>query len=327
MEPDGRDRATQALAGAVPDDPAGAVYALSYRGPYDWAQLAAFLADHASPGVETVTPGRYARTLVAGGRRGTLAVAPAEGADALRVQIRLPGAEAAHAGILARVAALFDLAADPSAVAAGLSDDPAVAALVRARPGLRLPGAFDGFELAVRAILGQQVSVAAATRLAGRLVAAFGTPLGAQERGAEPGLTHAFPEPGQLVAAEVSLVLNMPRARGRAIQALAAAQLATPDLFAPGQSLDAAVARLTALPGIGAWTAHYVAMRALGQADAMPAGDLGLMRALDSGQGRPSRAELLARAEAWRPWRAYAAVHLWAEDAARRAARLTPRLP
>ena len=290
---------------------------LAVQPPYDWAHLERFFADHASPGVEIVTPGRYARTFSLEGRRGTLSVMPE--ADALSVRIRGFDAQHARGAVLARVRAMFDLDTDPRAITRGLGRDPLTAALVTRRPGLRMPGAFDAFELAVRAILGQQVSVAAATRLAGRLVAAFGTPLTPEEQSAEPGLTHLFPTPEQLVEAEISLVLNMPRARGRAIQGLATAMRATPDLFAPGGRLDETVGRLKALPGIGEWTAHYVAMRAMAQADAFPAGDVGLMRALDTGAGRPSRAGLLGRAEAWRPWRAYAAIHLWAEDAARRA--------
>lgn len=298
-------------------------HALPYRVPFDWPRLAAFLADHASPGVETVTDDVYSRTFRFADTFGTLRVAPAPDASALHVRLDVPGiSEVERQAVLSRIRKKFDLDADPATIAEGLGADPFMAELVRRRLGLRMPGAFDPFELTVRAILGQQVSVAAATRLAGRLVAAFGTPL--PEPIAAPGLTHAFPEPAQLVAAEVSLILNMPRARGRAIQGLAAACLDAPEILEPGADCESSVARLTALPGIGPWTAHYVAMRALGQADAFPPGDVGLMRALDSGAGRPSRAELLARAEAWRPWRAYAALHLWAEDADRRGATAPP---
>ncbi|CAO4169413.1 DNA-3-methyladenine glycosylase II [Methylorubrum populi] len=294
---------------------------IRYHPPYDWTHLERFLADHASPGVETVTPGRYARTFNLDGWRGTLAVVSE--VDGLSVLVRHPDPDRVLERIVARLRAMFDLDADPLAIARGLAHDPLIAALVARRPGLRMPGAFDPFELAVRAILGQQVSVAAATRLAGRLVAAFGTPLTADEQGDEPGLTHLFPTPEQLVDAEISLILNMPRARGRAIQGLAAAMLTTPDLFSPGRDLDETISRLTALPGIGDWTAHYVAMRVLAQADALPAGDVGLMRALDDGSGRPSRLAILERSAAWRPWRGYAAIHLWAEDAARGTARRT----
>ncbi|SFL45668.1 DNA-3-methyladenine glycosylase II [Methylobacterium pseudosasicola] len=214
--------------------------------------------------------------------------------------------------ITARLRRLLDCDADPGEIAACLSRDPALAGLVAARPGLRLPGAWDPFETGCRAILGQQVTVSAAIRLAAKLVAAFGTPL------AEPAgtLTHVFPTPAQLVEVDVALALNMPRSRGAAIRALAAAALADPDLFAPAGTLEDAVLRFTAIRGIGPWTAQYIAMRALKLPDALPVGDVGLLRALETGTGRPSPAALLARAEAWRPFRAYAAQHLWAADEA-----------
>ncbi|URD39937.1 DNA-3-methyladenine glycosylase 2 family protein [Methylobacterium tardum] len=272
--------------------------------------MRAFLAKRAIPGVETTDPAAsYARTVSVAGRHGLLTVAP--GADSLRVTLR--GVEARHAEAVAgRLRRLFDCEADPGAIATCLAGDPVLAPLVAARPGLRLPGAWDPFETGCRAILGQQVSVAAAIGLAGRLVAAFGTPL------AEPmdGLTHVFPAPADLVEADIALALNMPRARGTAIRALAAAALADPDLFAPVESLEAAVLRFTAIRGIGPWTAQYIAMRALKLPDALPVGDVGLLRALATATGRPTAAELLARAEAWRPYRAYAAQHLWAADEA-----------
>ncbi|MEA1833718.1 DNA-3-methyladenine glycosylase [Methylobacterium durans] len=287
---------------------------LPVNAPYDWATLVAFLAARAIPGVEVVEADRYRRTLCRGGRHGAVTIEPGEGE--LRVFLDLPDRDG-RAAILARLAALFDTQADPGPIAARLAADPALAPLVKARPGLRVPGAFDGFEMAVRAILGQQVSVAAATGLAGRLVAAFGTPLAPAVAARAVGLTHLFPNPEVLAGADVAAALNMPRARGRAISALAAAVLREPDLFAEGQGLEAALARLTALPGIGPWTAQYIAMRALREPDALPVGDIGLLRALDRGRGRPSPAALLAQAEGWRPWRAYAALHLWTGDAAR----------
>jgi 3-methyladenine DNA glycosylase/8-oxoguanine DNA glycosylase len=229
------------------------------------------------------------------------------------LQVGLRGIEAgAVPAVAGRLRRLFDCDADPAAIAGCLARDPVLAPLVAARPGLRLPGAWDPFETGCRAILGQQVSVSAAIRLAGKLVAAFGTPL------AEPlgGLTHVFPEPEALAEADIALALNMPRARGAAIRALAAAALANPDLFAPAETLEAAILRFTAIRGIGPWTAQYIAMRALKLPDALPVGDVGLLRALETGAGRPSPAALLARAEAWRPFRAYAAQHLWAADEA-----------
>ncbi|GJD54961.1 DNA-3-methyladenine glycosylase family protein [Methylobacterium dankookense] len=286
---------------------------LAYTPPFDWDWLCAYLAARAIPGVESVADGRYARTIRTGWGIGMLSVAPAAG-DALAARIRLPGPAQ---DLAPRLAGLFDLAADPATIAAALSADPFMAGLVAARPGLRVPGAWDGFELAVRAILGQQVSVAAATRLAGRLVAAFGTPVVGEMQ--EAGLSHAFPGPEALVEADVALALNMPRTRGAAIQALAAAALAEPDLFAPGAGLAASVERLKRLRGIGDWTAQYIAMRALREADAMPTGDIGLLRALEDAAGRPSARALEMRSGAWRPWRAYAVMHLWAHDAARSA--------
>ncbi|BCM87694.1 DNA-3-methyladenine glycosylase family protein [Methylobacterium indicum] len=284
---------------------------LSYQAPFDWDGVQAYLAARAIPGVETVRPGRYARTVSSGGEQGIVGVTR-EG-DAIAVTVIGPVGDAA-----ARIGRLFDLGADPIAIGEALSADPFMAGLVATRPGLRVPGAWDGFELAVRAVLGQQVSVAAATRLAGRLVEAFGKPLVLGDP--EPGLTHVFPSPADLVEADVALALNMPRARGAAIRAIAAAVIAEPDLFDPGQGLASATARLKALRGIGDWTAHYIAMRALREADALPTGDIGLLRALEDEVGRPTAKALEVRSASWRPWRAYAVLHLWAHDADRIAA-------
>lgn len=288
---------------------------LRYRAPYDWDALLAFLAYRAIPGVEAVEGDRYARAITLGPDAGTLAVSPA-GGDQLAVEIRFPRL-AALPRILARVRRVFDLAADPMGINAHLGEDPLLAPLVAARPGLRVPGAWDGFELAVRAILGQQITVAAARRLAGKLVAAYGDPL--PEAWRAPGLDLTFPRPERLAEADIA-ALGMPGARGRALSSLAGAVAADPHLFGPRASLEEAVARLRALPGIGEWTAQYIAIRELREPDAFPAADVALMRALvPIGAPRPSAAELLARAERWRPWRAYAALHLWAGDAARAA--------
>jgi AraC family transcriptional regulator of adaptative response / DNA-3-methyladenine glycosylase II len=195
-------------------------------------------------------------------------------------------------------------------IGAHLAQDPVLAPLVSARPGLRVPGAWDGFELAVRAIFGQQITVLAATKLLGKLVLAHGAVLPEEMRGID-GLTHVFPSPACL--AGVDLGLGMPRARLTAVTSLATALVADPAIFSPGASLDAAIAKLRALPGIGEWTAQYIAMRELREPDAFPAADIGLMRALAMPDGqRPTPSELLTLAERWRPWRAYAALHLWA---------------
>lgn len=289
----------------------GTILRLPYHPPYDWAGIRAFLAARAIRGVEAPgLDGPYARTIAVDGRHGSLTVAP--GADGLVATVF--GIDPASGpAVQARLRRLFDCDAVPNIIADLLGRDPHLAELVAARPGLRLPGAWDPFETGCRAILGQQVSVAAAIRLAEKLVAAFGAPFLGR---ADPGLSHVFPDPAALVEADVSLVLNVPRARGAAIRALAAASLSDPDLFAPAETLEAAVTRFTAIRGIGPWTAQYIAMRALKLPDALPVGDVGLLRALDRGTGRPSAAGLLARAEAWRPFRAYAAQHLWAADEA-----------
>lgn len=285
------------------------VIRLPYAAPYDWPAIRDYLALRAIPGVEAVVADGYIRTMVVGGRPGRIAIGPGEG-DALVATIR-HGDPDAVPDIRERLRRMFDLDADPAAIRAGLARDPDLAALVAARPGLRVPGAWDGFELGVRAILGQQVSVVAATRLAGKLVAAFGTPL--EDAGAGPAWL--FPTPERLARADIAAVLNMPRARGAAIATLAEAVTATPDLLAPGGDPDAARAALMRLRGIGDWTAQYIAMRALRAADALPSGDIGLLRVLDRGAGRPTPRQLLTRSEAWRPWRAYAVLHLWASEA------------
>jgi AraC family transcriptional regulator of adaptative response / DNA-3-methyladenine glycosylase II len=270
-----------------------------------------FLAGRAIPGVERVADGSYARTIALGGAVGTISVTASGGGSSLAATVRFPHA-AARDEIAARLAHIFDLAADPLAIAARLGEDRFLAPLVAARPGLRVPGAWDGFEVAVRAILGQQITVAGATRLAGKLVAAHGGRL--DPALAEPRLTHVFPRAEILAHAELA-PLGMPGARARALSAVAAASAAEPDLFARGASLEDGIARLVALPGIGPWTASYIAMRALREPDAFLSGDIGLMRALEHENGRrPSAAELAARAEAWRPFRAYAALHLWMAD-------------
>jgi len=225
------------------------------------------------------------------------------------VTVRFPRLDALPT-IISRVRAVFDLAADPEAIAEHLADDPVLAPMVAARPGLRVPGAWDGFELAVRAILGQQITVVAATRLAGRIVEAWGEPLPETASGIA-GLTHIFPTPERLAHADIA-ALGMPRSRGAALNGMAAAVRDDPKIFGPQRGLDEAIAQLKGLAGVGEWTAQYIAMRQLREPDAFPAADVGLMRALTGPDGaRPSPVQLLGRAERWRPWRAYAALHLW----------------
>jgi AraC family transcriptional regulator, regulatory protein of adaptative response / DNA-3-methyladenine glycosylase II len=282
---------------------------LAYRPPYDWDAILSFLAARAIPGVEAVSGNIYRRTIEIDDDRGVISVAPAD-RNRLSVSVRFPNM-ATLPSIIARVRRVFDLAADPDMIGAHLSLDPVLAPLISARPGLRVPGAWDGFELAVRAIFGQQITVPAATKLLGKLALAHGAPLPAAIKDVE-GLTHLFPSPSRLAGADLA-ALGMPKARAVAVSSLAAAIFADPTMFSRGASLDEATAKLRLLPGIGEWTAQYIAMRELREPDAFPAADIGLMRAMATADGRrPSPAELLSRAERWRPWRAYAALHLWA---------------
>lgn len=292
-----------------PEIPAGQVgeikLLLRYRPPYDWDAMLAFLRLRAIPGVESVTSDTYARTVSLDGAQGTVTVRPGAG-DALQVAVRFPHLPSLPA-IIARLRRVFDLASDPSAIAAQFAADPVMTALMQARPGLRVPGAWDGFELAMRAVLGQQITVAAAIRLAGKLVAAHGKPL-AQPEGA---LTHVFPEPEVVAAAELAS-LGMPRSRAATLSAVAAAAVTDPHLFDAAVDLDDAVRRLRTIRGVGEWTAQYIALRQLREPDAFPHADIGLIRALEKLESRAyTPAQLLARSEAWRPWRAYAAQHLW----------------
>lgn len=290
----------------------GLTVRLPYRPPYDWPAMIRFLADRAIPGVERVEPELYARTLQVEGDCGLVIVRPRADDTALSVEVRFPNIKALPA-IIARVRRVFDLSADPGRIGAHLSQDPMLAAMVAARPGLRAPGAWDGFELAVRAILGQQITVSAARNLAARLVAQYGAPL-ADPVAADLGLDRVFPGPTRLVGQDIA-ALGMPRARGAALEALARTVAADPTLFTPRADLDSAIAVLKALPGVGEWTAQYIALRELREPDAFPHADVGLLRAAAGGTGeRPTPEALRARSEAWRPWRAYAAQHLWAAD-------------
>ncbi len=210
-----------------------------------------------------------------------------------------PALSAVIPQVLGRVKHLFDLACDPQAVNERLGP------LAAARPGLRVPGAFSGFEISVRAVLGQQVTVKAARTLAGRFAARFGTPLETPF----PELNVAFPDHHRIAQADASEIgeLGILRSRVRAIQALAQALADGALKLEPMVAVDETIAQLRALPGFGEWTAQYIAMRALAWPDAFPQADFGVLKAL--GETDPRRA--LARAEGWRPWRAYAVMHLW----------------
>ncbi|MBI3709790.1 MAG: helix-turn-helix domain-containing protein [Proteobacteria bacterium] len=313
-------RRTSAAAGKAAAGSA-VMLTLPFKPPYDWSAMIGFLGARAIPGVELVEANCYRRTISINGIHGVIQVRPAtkaEPANSLVATIQFP-AVAALPAIVSRIRRVFDLGADPALIGAHLSEDPLLAPLVAERPGLRVPGAWDGFEIAVRAILGQQITVAAATKLAGKLVAAHGEvlPVAAGADASAAGLRYVFPSPDRLAGADLTATLRMPRARVAAISALASAAKADPRLFDPTQGLEHAVARLTALLGIGEWTAQYIAMRCLREPDAFPTADIGLLRAVATAEaGRPTPPQLLARAASWRPWRAYAALHLWAADAA-----------
>jgi len=281
-------------------------FRLSFRPPLQWAALLDYLATRAIPGVEFVDSDSYRRSFAFNGCVGTLRVARAESHPALRVQISLADPRWLFQ-IIERVRRLFDLTADPREISAHLSRDSLLGEQINKIPGLRIPGSWDGFELAVRAILGQQVSVAGASTLAGRLVERFGTKI----CDGRP-ITHLFPKPEQLAEANIDQI-GLPKARAATIRTLARYVADGRVSFDSVQDTEEFRSRLLEIAGIGDWTAQYITMRALNDTDAFPAGDLGLMRALSLGNTR----EIVCRAEAWRPWRAYAAMYLWQTNGAK----------
>lgn len=284
---------------------------LPYKPPYDWNAMIAFLAPRAIRGVEEANRESYARSITLGGMSGTIVVRPARGQSGLRARIHFPSLEFLPA-IVDRIRCLFDLGADPMVISRQLAKDALLAPLVAMRPGVRVPGAWDGFEIAVRAILGQEVTVKAASIFAGRLAMRYGEPLAITEGERSPGLTHLFPRPERIAEAnDLATTVGLPRKRAAAIIRLGEAVAADPTLLSLGANLKESIARLVALPGIGQWTAHYIAMRVLHERDAFPAADVGLLRMMADANGRPKPRDLLARAASWQPWRAYAVMQLW----------------
>jgi AraC family transcriptional regulator, regulatory protein of adaptative response / DNA-3-methyladenine glycosylase II len=302
---------------------------LAYRAPIDGERMLGYLAARAIPGVEEVRDGRYRRTIMLPNGSGILSLAPASGYVDCELQLEdLRDLTAA----VQRCRRLLDLDADPEAVTGYLSADPVLGPLALANPGRRSPGHVDGNELALRAVLGQQVSVAAARRLGARLVTTYGKPLSRPDG----PLTHCFPEAGTLAAADPA-ALPMPRSRALALTGLASALASGELLLDPGAERDRAEAVLLALPGIGPWTASYIRMRGLSDPDAFLPSDVGVLDALSrlgalplntgplntgplntgpagtgpAARGRAARAAA-ALAQTWRPWRSYAVHHLWA---------------
>jgi len=272
---------------------------LDYRPPLDWSALVGFLGERAIPGVEAVTDGELRRNVCIGADTGWVAVRPDATRPFLVARVSLSLA-ARLMEVVARLRALFDLDAHPDVIASHLRSDPALARLVRAHPGLRVPGAFDPFETAVRAVLGQQVSVRGATTLAGRFAARFGH---------RKGELLFFPRASLLARASLVDVraVGLPAGRAQTLIDLARA-VDTGELDLSGAAPpERTQERLLAIRGVGPWTVAYLGMRALRWPDAFPAGDLGVRKAL----GAATVQDAQARAEAWRPWRAYAVMHLW----------------
>jgi AraC family transcriptional regulator of adaptative response / DNA-3-methyladenine glycosylase II len=289
---------------------------LGYRPPLDFPGLLAFLGKRSIDGIERISDTAYERACGPAEAPVYLRITAAPDRHELRLEIE-GGDPRGIPELVRRVRRLFDLDADPAAVQAGLARTPLLARGLKRRPGLRVPGSWDGFELAVRAVLGQQVSVAGATTLARRLVQTWGD----ARPNAREGLDRVFPTPEALVDAPLEHI-GLPKSRASTLRALAAAVIDGRVHFGAGQRLDQFVRDLVALPGIGPWTANYVAMRALGHPDAFPAGDLVLQQVLGGDDGRLSERETETRSQAWRPWRAYAVLHLWhlSGDAAKESA-------
>jgi len=288
--------------------PSGLSLKLSFRPPFDFRQIAGFLNARAVPGLEEAGDDYYRRTVRLVDGPGVITVRPAHEKNYLIATFQLGGLSDIQQAIM-RTRRLFDLDAEPAEISAHLSLDPALKKLVAARPGLRVPGAWDPFELSVRAILGQQVSVGAAKTFAARLVSTFGEPMQTENH----SLTHLFPLPAALADVDLT-VIGLTSRRAATVRRMAAA-FADGDIDLTGfEGLAQTIRQLTALAGIGPWTANYIAMRAFGEPDAFPTGDLALIRSMQSRGVACDARTLQRRAEHWRPWRAYGALHLWHGD-------------
>ncbi len=295
---------------AVADPSVGLTVQLPYRSPFDFSQLLDFFAARAIPGVEVVHAGRYLRSVTIDGLHSVIDLH--DGGENILLTVHGAGTRSLLP-IIQRVRGIFDLDASPDDVTRILSRDKQLQPLIRKQPGIRVPGVWDGFELTVRAILGQQISVAAATTLSGRLASRYGEQIAVTVPGVDndsvPQLI--FPQPQKLLRARLG-DLGIISSRADTIRRIAKAVVEGYISFDPAQNIDDFCRSLVALKGIGDWTAQYVAMRALKDPDAFPYSDLGLLRAFDApDRDRMKPAELKARAEAWRPWRAYAALLLW----------------
>jgi AraC family transcriptional regulator of adaptative response / DNA-3-methyladenine glycosylase II len=291
---------------SLPRDATTVSLKLPFAPPYDWRAVIEFLAARAIDGVEVVEPERYRRTFDLGEASGVVEVRPVRGEHALVATLRADDV-GALAPVVARLRRVFDLDANAALIDAHLARDPRLAAHVRSRPGIRVPGAWDDFELAARALLGQQIRVASATALLSRLAKTAGS----LRPNTAPGddLALLFPKPWEVARADLA-PLRLTRARAAALRALG-------EVASDERAWRAVAARgvegLTTLEGVGPWTAAYIAMRALREPDAFPASDVGIRRALASGTAPVDAAGAAAIAEPWRPWRAYAAMRLWTQ--------------
>ena len=283
---------------------------LGYRPPYDFTAMLDFLRGRALPGVEQVDERGYARVIGPAATPGWLRVSAWPGGEhALKLELR-GIAPVRLLDVVNRLRRMFDLDADPDAIATALSHDPRLRPLLKKRPGLRLPSGWDGFEIAMRAIIGQQVSVAAARTFTARLAQAFGEALPAEFA---PGHQHLFPTPDALADADLTRI-GLTRTRADTVRTVARAVLEGRVDFRGERTLEDFVARWVVLPGIGPWTASYIAMRALGHPDAFPADDLVLQKAVPVDGTRMTAKALTLRAETWRPWRGYAVIQLWKDS-------------
>jgi AraC family transcriptional regulator, regulatory protein of adaptative response / DNA-3-methyladenine glycosylase II len=279
---------------------------LPYRPPYDWSRILAFFRGRAIPGVEWVGGGSYRRTIRLSTTQGTIAVRHAPKGHALELDVCMTDCRELMQ-VVERVRHMFDLDANPRAIIRTLNQDPILAERIHKTPGLRLPGSWDPFETTVRAVVGQQISVKGAVTQLGRIASLAGIPYG---DGDPPHLIWLFPGPTEMLAADMA-TLGIPQKRKETLRQIAR-QIASGSLqLDTAGELSRFVDTMTAIPGIGEWTANYVAMRALGEPDAFPASDLGIMKALQKGATRPTVKQVRMRADAWRPWRAYAAIYLW----------------
>jgi AraC family transcriptional regulator of adaptative response / DNA-3-methyladenine glycosylase II len=299
-----RAYAKQRLAAA----PGEIALRLPYRPPFDWAGLLAFLSLRAIPGVEQVDAECYRRVIHTAAGFGSVEVAHEPNSHQLICRLRVPDA-LELSGCVEAARRLFDLGANPRIIESDLGRDPLLARSLATRRGIRVPGAWEPFELCVRAILGQQVSVKGASTLSGRLVERFGQRI---DSSCHDALTHGFPAACVLADADIASI-GLPKARGAAIRAMAQAVVNGKLSFSGATDAEETRARMCEIPGIGDWTAQYVSMRALGDSDAFPSTDLGLIKVASIGPKRVTAAALRDRSQAWRPWRAYAAMCLWSQ--------------